>query len=72
MVERQVFGFSGVLEGGADGFGLIEHAVSLGRGPRVCHLPTAVGDDPAAVRRLRDAVAARLLAVELTELTLFV
>jgi peptidase E len=72
VVERQIFGFSGVLEGGADGFGLIEHAVGLGRGPRVCHLPTATGDDPAAVRRLRDAAAARLPGIELTELTLFV
>lgn len=69
--QRQVFGFSGVLEGGADGFGLIEHAVGLGRGPRVCHLPTATGDDPAAVDRLRDAVAARLPDVALSVLTLF-
>ena len=68
---RQIFGFSGVLEGGVDGFPLIEHAVGLGRGRRVCHLPTAVGDDPAAVGRLRERVAARLPDVELSELTLF-
>ena len=66
-----MFGFSGVLGGGADGFRLVEHAVRLGRGPRVCHLPTAVGDDAAAVQRLRDPVAARLPDVELTELTFF-
>lgn len=72
MVERQIFGFSGVLEGGADGFRLIEHAARLGRGPRVCHLPTATGDDPEAVRRLGDAVAARRPEIELTVLTLFV
>lgn len=72
MTIPQVFGFSGVLGGGVDGFRLVEHAIGLGRGPRICHLPTAVGDDPAAVRRLRDAVAARLPAVELTALTLFV
>lgn len=72
MVERQIFGFSGVLEAGADGFRLIEHAVGLGRGPRVCHLPTAAGDDPAAVQRLREAAAARLPGVELSVLTLFV
>jgi peptidase E len=72
VAERQIFGFSGVLEGGADGFRLIEHAVGLGRGLRVCHLPTATGDDPAAVRRLRDAAAARLPAIELSVLTLFV
>jgi peptidase E len=71
VVERQI-GFSGVLAGGADGFGLIEHAVGLGRGPRVCHLPTAAGDDPAAVQRLRDAAAGRLPGIELSVLTLFV
>jgi peptidase E len=72
VVERQVFAFSGVLEGEADGFRSIEHAVALGRGPRVCHVPTATGDDPAAVRRLRDAVADRLPDIELSVLTLFV
>jgi peptidase E len=66
-----VFGFSGVLRGGADGFRLIEHAIGLGRGPNVCHVPTAVGDDAAAVQRLREPVAARLPDVRLTELTLF-
>ena len=71
MVERQVFGFSGVLAGGADGFRLIEHAIGLGRGPRVCHLPTATGDDAEAVGRLRDAVEARLAGVELTVLRLY-
>lgn len=71
VVGRQVFGFSGVLAGGTDGFGLIEHAVGLGRGPRVCHLPTGTGDDAAAVRRRRDAVAARLPGIEFSELTLF-
>jgi peptidase E len=72
VVERQIFGFSGVLAGGADGFRLVEHAIGLGRGPRVCHLPTATGDDPAAVQRLRDPVVSRLPAVELSVLTLFV
>jgi hypothetical protein len=61
-----------VLEGEADGFRLIEHAVGLGRGPRVCHLPTATGDDPAAVQRLGDAATARLTGIELSVLTLFV
>jgi peptidase E len=72
MVERQIFAFSGVLGGGADGFRLIEHAVGLGLGPRVCHLPTATGDDPAAVRRLQDAAAARLPGIELSTLRLFI
>ena len=71
MVDRQIFGFSGILDGSADGFRLIEHAVGLGRGPRVCHVPTATGDDLAAVERLRDAIAARLPDVDLTVLSLF-
>jgi peptidase E len=72
VVERQIFGFSGVLDGRADGFRLIEHAVGLGRGPRVCHLPTATGDNPEATQRLRDAAEARLPNIELSVLTLFV
>jgi len=37
----------------------------------VCHLPTAAGDDPEAVRRLQNAAEARLAGVELTVLRLF-
>jgi peptidase E len=58
-VRRQVFTFSGVLEPRAGERGnrpLVEHALALGRarrvadGPvRLCYVPTAVGDDPAAV-----------------------
>ncbi len=58
-MRRQVFAFSGVLEPRAGERGnrpLVEHALALGRarrvadGPvRLCYLPTAVGDDPAAV-----------------------
>lgn len=64
-------GSPGCRSGEADGFRLIEHAVGLGRGPRVCHLPTATGDDQAAVQRLRDAVTARLPGTELSVLRLF-
>ncbi|MEU2347572.1 peptidase E [Modestobacter sp. NPDC049651] len=58
-MQRQVFAFSGVLEprpGERGNAPLLEHVLSLGRdrwmwgGPvRVCYVPTAVGDDPAAV-----------------------
>jgi peptidase E len=58
-MRRQVFAFSGVLEprpGERGNRPLIEHVLSLGAarrqepGPvRLCYLPTAVGDDPAAV-----------------------
>jgi peptidase E len=58
-VRRQVFAFSGVLEprpGERGNRPLLEHALALGaarrvtEGPvRLCYVPTAVGDDPAAV-----------------------
>jgi peptidase E len=58
-VRRQVFAFSGVLEprpGERGNRPLLEHALALGAarratgGPvRLCYVPTAVGDDPAAV-----------------------
>ena len=58
-MRRQVFAFSGVLEprpGERGNRPLLEHALALGGarrvtgGPvRLCYVPTAVGDDPAAV-----------------------
>ncbi|QXG77060.1 peptidase E [Modestobacter sp. L9-4] len=58
-MRRQVFAFSGVLEprpGERGNRPLIDHLLALGAarrqepGPvRLCYLPTAVGDDPAAV-----------------------
>jgi peptidase E len=58
-VRRQVFAFSGVLEprpGERGNRPLLEHVLAIGaarrvaEGPvRLCYLPTAVGDDPAAV-----------------------
>jgi peptidase E len=54
-VIRQVFAFSGVLSPSPGERGsqvLVEHALGLSRSPgpvRLCYVPTAVGDDPAAV-----------------------
>jgi len=74
---RQIFAYSGVLypePGGPDTYALVRYAVSLAgrsRGVRVCYLPTAVGDLPAAI----DAYAARFVQypaeVEYTALRLF-
>jgi peptidase E len=73
---RQIFAYSGVLypePGGRDSSALVHYAVSLAsrrQGVRVCYLPTAVGDLPAAV----DAYAARFAqypAVEFSALRLF-
>jgi peptidase E len=74
---RQIFAYSGVLypePGGPDSAALVRYAVSLAdrkQGVRVCYLPTAVGDLPAAV----DAYAARFAEypakVEYSALRLF-
>lgn len=58
-MQRQVFAFSGVIDpqpGERGNRPLLEHVLALGAarrtsgGPvRLCYLPTAVGDDPAAV-----------------------
>jgi peptidase E len=58
-VERQVFAFSGVLSpapGERGNLPLVEHALELGRtrwlwegAVRLCYLPTALGDDAAAI-----------------------
>ncbi|MCZ2850090.1 peptidase E [Modestobacter sp. VKM Ac-2978] len=58
-MQRQVFAFSGVIEpqpGERGNRPLLEHVLALGvarrtsGGPvRLCYVPTAVGDDPAAV-----------------------
>jgi peptidase E len=74
---RQIFAYSGVLypePGGPDSAALVRYAVRLAdqkQGVRVCYLPTAVGDLPAAV----DAYAARFAEypakVEYSALRLF-
>jgi peptidase E len=72
----QVFAFSGVIypEPGQPSSELLtEHAISLAPGhgrKRVCYVPTAVGDLPAAVGSWTDKFAGRA-DIEFTVLTLF-
>lgn len=77
MVVRQVFAFSGVLSlaPGERGSGvLVEHALGLARRRdpvrRLCYVPTAVGDDPAAVAAYQRVFGARS-DVDLSVLRLF-
>ena len=68
---RQIFAFSGVLDSGVrdsgtgekGSFALIEHALGLvaraDQLTRVCYVPTAVGDAPAAIEFYQDKFAAR-------------
>jgi peptidase E len=68
-VRRQVFAFSGVLDprpGERGNRPLLEHVLAIGAGRRVtggparlCYLPTAVGDDPAAVSAYRRVFGGR-------------
>lgn len=77
----QVLAFSGLLRREPHepvGFRLLQHAFSLvpaqrtaGRAVRVCYVPTAVGDDPAAVEATRASYARHAPDVELSVLTLF-
>ena len=80
-MRRQVFAFSGVLEprpGERGNRPLLEHVLALGAarrssapGPvRLCYVPTAVGDDPAAVSAYRRVFGGRDDVV-LSVLTLF-
>jgi peptidase E len=68
-VRRQVFAFSGVLEprpGERGNRPLLEHVLAIGAGRRetegpvrLCYVPTAVGDDPAAVNAYRRVFGGR-------------
>jgi peptidase E len=68
-MRRQVFAFSGVLDprpGERGNRPLLEHVLAIGRarrvtgGPvRLCYVPTAVGDDPAAVTAYRRVFGGR-------------
>jgi peptidase E len=75
-VIRQVFAFSGVLSPSPGERGsqvLVEHALRLARSDelvRVCYLPTAVGDDPAAVSAYQRVFGTRS-DVDLSVLRLF-
>ncbi|HUN33863.1 MAG TPA: peptidase E [Trebonia sp.] len=70
---RQVFAYSGVLKpgpGGPDSSGLIEHALRLAPGGRLCYIPTAIGDLPLAVES-RTATFSPRSDLEFTALRLF-
>jgi len=79
-MERQVFAFSGVLTprpGEPGNLPLLEHVLDLGRtrwlwegAVRLCYLPTAVGDDPAA-SAVYEQVFGEREDVELSVLRLF-
>jgi peptidase E len=79
-MDRQVFAFSGVLAPGPGERGnlpLLEHVLELGRSRwlwegavRVCYLPTAIGDDPAAIAAYEQVLGERE-DVDLSVLRLF-
>jgi peptidase E len=79
-MERQIFAFSGVLDprpGERGNRPLVEHALELGRtrwlwegAVRLCYVPTAVGDDPAAVAAYEQVFGERE-DVDFSVLTLF-
>jgi peptidase E len=77
MGEPQLFAFSGMLVDAHDtrtNFDLVNHAISLAgerERPRVCYVPTAIGDAPAAVEDQRNRFAEQRPDVELSVLTLF-
>ena len=66
---RQIFAFSGMLTSERDtrtNFDLTRFALGLAgkeAGQRVCYLPTAVGDSPAAVKAKTDEFAANRLTL---------
>lgn len=72
--RRQVFAYSGVIP---DGDGrrrngeLTGYALSVAAGNRLCYVPTAVGDPPAAVEAKRAEIGRRWPEVEFSVLTLF-
>lgn len=74
---RQIFAYSGVLypgPGGRDSFALAEYALSLagcGTAPRVCYIPTAVGDADRAVEACAARFARHPAPVEFSALKLF-
>jgi peptidase E len=74
---RQIFAYSGIqrTEANPEGsFRLVQHAIDLARPagrPRVCYVPTAVGDSPAAVETFTAAAAAAGADAEISVLTLF-
>lgn len=77
MRPRQLVAFSGLLPGPGDtgsSFDLVEHALSLaecGPRPRVCYVPTAVGDSAEAISAKGEAFGERRPEVDISVLTLF-
>ena len=76
VLPRQVFAFSGILDlppGQKGDPAFLEYAVSLAPGDekkRVCFIPTATGDSPAAIEALSEVFADRE-DVDFSVLTLF-
>ncbi|MGZ4436665.1 MAG: Type 1 glutamine amidotransferase-like domain-containing protein [Nocardioides sp.] len=77
MGDPQIFAFSGMLVTADDtrtNLDLVAHALGLAapRGrPRVCYVPTAVGDAASAVESKRDSFTEAFPGVTFTALTLF-
>lgn len=75
--RRQIFAFSGILEASVDcgsNFDLTQYAIGLAgpvRRPRVCYLPTAVGDQESAIRSKIAAFAQARPDVEFSVLRFF-
>jgi peptidase E len=76
MEGSQIFAFSGILTAPGDELDngdLVDHALSLARvdEPRVCYVPTAVGDSRVAVEAHEQEFARRRPDVGFSVLTLF-
>jgi peptidase E len=75
--SRQILAYSGLpLTENRDGgsFRLVEHAVSLAQPPgrpRLCYVPTAVGDAEAAIERFTAMASQRRPDIEVSVLALF-
>ncbi len=77
VTQRQVFAYSGMIEGTGQPLGnadLARFALSLtgkDSGQNVCYVPTAVGDSPVATRAKSEEFAREHPQVRLSMLTLF-
>ena len=77
MTERQIFAFSGILrtdDDPLDNGSLVDFALSLAaehERPRVCYVPTAMGDHPDAVAAKQKEFASERPHVDFSVLTLF-
>ncbi|MGH3509834.1 MAG: Type 1 glutamine amidotransferase-like domain-containing protein [Nocardioidaceae bacterium] len=76
MRPRQIFGFSGIMPMPSDDLGnvhLVDHALSLSgsSAPKVCYVPTAVGDARIAIETQEREFARRRPEIEFSVLSLF-